>query len=234
MTLAHGNVSGHQKAMNGYDFTLAGASMTALPSGALWWPDRRLLTVSDLHLGKSNRYAQMGGAPLPPYENRETLSRLERDIDTTGAQTIICLGDSFDDLAAAKGLPEGERDWITRLQAGRRWVWIEGNHDPGPINVGGSHLRLLPEPPLTFRHIAMPWSSGEVSGHYHPKARVQVRGRMMARPCFLLDSDRLILPAYGTYTGGLRSDDKVLQGLMRAEAVAILTGTRATPIPMPR
>ncbi len=220
--------------MNGFDFTLAGARLTALASGALHWPDQHLLCVSDLHLGKAERQARWGGAQLPPYETQDTLTRLEQDLAATGASTVICLGDTFDDLTATTELTDPEKQWIIRLQAGRRWVWIEGNHDPGPLDLGGTHLSELPVPPLAFRHIARPGSSGEVSGHFHPKARFRARGHGLTRPCFLLDSDRLILPAYGTFTGGLRSDDPALTGLMRPEALAILTGPVPRPIPMPR
>lgn len=220
--------------MNGHNFTLAGAQLTALGSGALWWPDEGLLCVSDLHLGKSERIARRGGATLPPYDTRDTLTRLAADIAQTRARSVICLGDSFDDLGAAQALPEEERLWIAQLQAGRRWVWIEGNHDPGPVDLGGTHLAELPVSPLSFRHIAQPGASGEVSGHYHPKAQVLTRGRMISRPAFLVDSDRVILPAYGTYTGGLRSSDAALDGLMRPEALALLTGRAVHVVPMPR
>lgn len=220
--------------MNGYDFTLAGAQLTALGSGALWWADQRLLCVSDLHLGKSERIARRGGASLPPYDTRDTLTRLAADLAICQAQIVICLGDSFDDLGAALALPAQERLWIMRLQAGRRWVWIEGNHDPGPVDLGGSHLAELPVAPLTFRHIAVPGASGEVSGHYHPKASVNPAGRSISRPAFLFDSDRLILPAYGTYTGGLSTHTDVLRNLMRPEAHAILTGKNPVVLPMPR
>ena len=220
--------------MNGYEFTLAGVHLTALGSGALWWADQRLLCVSDLHLGKSERIARRGGTSLPPYDTRDTLTRLAADLTRCNADIVVCLGDSFDDLDAALALPEEELLWITRLQAGRRWVWIEGNHDPGPIDLGGSHLAELPTPPLTFRHVAQAGASGEVSGHYHPKATVHATGRSISRPAFLYDSDRLILPAYGTYTGGLRSHCDVLCEVMRPEAKAILTGKTPIVIPMPR
>jgi len=216
--------------MNGYDFSLAGAQLVALGSGALHWPAQALLCVSDLHLGKSERRARLGEAWLPPYESRDTLIRLDADLAATGATTVVCLGDSFDDRAAADALSEAEALQITALQAGRRWVWIEGNHDPGPIGLGGTHLAELPLPPLTFRHIAKPGASGELSGHYHPKVRV----RTVSRPAFLIDSDRVILPAYGTYTGGLRSHDRALSTLMRREALAVLTGPVPRPLPMPR
>jgi len=210
--------------MKGYDFTLSGAPLTALGSGALWWPDESLLVVSDLHLGKSERIARRGGTSLPPYDTRDTLTRLAADLALSHARTVVCLGDSFDDLAAAEALPEEERQWIFRLQAGRRWVWIEGNHDPGPVEFGGAHLAELPLPPLTFRHIAQDGASGEVSGHYHPKASVQLRGRTVTRAAFLIDTNRIILPAYGTYTGGLAAQTPVLRELMRDEAIAVLTG----------
>lgn len=220
--------------MNSHAFTLAGSQLHALGTGALWWPAQSMLCVSDLHLGKSERIARRGGHWLPPYETRDTLNRLAQDLTRTNARTVVCLGDSFDDLSAAHALPEEERLWIAGLQAGRRWVWIEGNHDPGPINMGGTHLAELPVPPLTFRHIAKPGASGEISGHYHPKAQVKTRVRTISRPAFLADQDRVILPSYGTYTGGLRSSDPVFSGLMRAEAVAILTGPMTQIIPMPR
>lgn len=217
--------------MNGYDFSLASAALAALPSGALWWPERRLLAVSDLHLGKSERAARRGGALLPPYETEDTLARLDAEIGARRPETVLCLGDSFDDPAAAGALAETHRLWLARLMAGRRWLWIEGNHDPGPLALGGSHLAEHREGPLVFRHVARPGASGEVSGHYHPKARI---GAGLSRPCFLVDAARLILPAFGTFTGGLRCDSPPLAGLMGAGALALLIGPRISALPMPR
>ncbi|MEM6303180.1 MAG: ligase-associated DNA damage response endonuclease PdeM [Pseudomonadota bacterium] len=220
--------------MNNLAFNFCGAALSALGSGALHWPDEALLVVSDLHLGKSERMARRGGSALPPYETQDTLTRLERDLEHTQARTLVCLGDSFDDLGAALALPAEARLWITRLQAGRRWIWIEGNHDPGPVDLGGTHLTELEIAPLTFRHIARPGAVAEISGHYHPKASVQTRGRCISRPAFLFDAARLIMPAYGTYTGGLRSQSQTLCQLMSPEAQAVLTGPRPVAVPMPR
>jgi hypothetical protein len=207
-----------------------GETLHLMPSGALHWPARRLLTVSDLHLGKSERLARRSGTLLPPYETRATLEKLDLDLDATGAQTVICLGDSFDDLAALDGIEEASRLWLIRLMAGRDWTWITGNHDPGPIEIGGTHRSELKVPPFAFRHIAEPGQTAEISGHYHPKA--QLAGQ--SRPCFLADAARLILPAYGVYTGGLRSQERALTTLMATDALAILTGPRVLAIPMPR
>ena len=207
-----------------------GETLHLLPSGGLFWPARKTLTVSDLHLGKSERLARRGGTLLPPYETQATLEKLDRDLEATKSEAVICLGDSFDDLAAAHGITEPARLWLTRLMAGRHWTWITGNHDPGPIEIGGSHRAELALEPFTFRHIAEPTERAEISGHYHPKARLAGQ----SKPCFLADSARLIMPAYGTYTGGLRSNDAVLTSLMAKDALAILTGPRVLAIPMPR
>ncbi|OYX40914.1 MAG: metallophosphoesterase [Rhodobacterales bacterium 32-67-9] len=214
--------------MNAYAFDLAGVRLLALPSGALFWPAEGCLAVSDLHLGRSGRYARRAGALLPPYEVEDTLARLDADIAATAARMMICLGDTFDDLQAA-ALPERDALWLARLMAGRRWIWIEGNHDPGPLGLGGEHRAEMVLGPLRFRHIAVPGASAEVSGHFHPKLRLAGQSRR----CFLVDTARVILPAYGTYTGGLGAEDPALCDLMGPGAVAVLTGAVARPVPAP-
>lgn len=211
-------------------FAFHDQTLHALPSGALFWPDQQLLCVSDLHLGKSERLARRGGSLLPPYETVETLTRLDADLEATGARTVICLGDSFDDTAALEGLDEGDRLWLLRMIAGRDWVWISGNHDAGPLDIAGSQRDQVALGPLRFRHIADPLAGAEVSGHYHPKARLAGR----AAPCFLVDKARIVMPAFGTYTGGLWTHDPVLVTLMAPGALAVLCGQRARVIPMPR
>lgn len=217
--------------MNSLDFALQNQILTALPSGALYHAAARILCVSDLHLGKSDRIARRSGLMLPPYETQATLDKLHADIDTTSPSTVICLGDSFDDLAAVGALPEDARLWLLRLQAGRRWIWVEGNHDPGPVDLGGEHLTQVMLGGLVWRHIAEPGAVAEVSGHYHPKLALP---GCAARACFLYDCQRVILPAYGAYTGGLHCTAPVLQALFTTPAYAILTGKRALLAPMPQ
>ena len=218
--------------MNECVISIAGAKLHPLPSGALHWPDKRVLVVSDLHFGKSDRIARRTGALLPPYETRDTLARLAAELDRTAARTVICLGDSFDDLAASESLDDAEAMDLARLQAGRDWIWIEGNHDPGPLNLGGTHLTEYRIGPLVFRHIATD-GSGEISGHFHPKAEIRASGRTVSRPCFLYDAARLILPAFGTYTGGLRWTDPAFRQLFVGPTFAALTGTPVRKVPVP-
>ena len=201
------------------------------PSGALFWPKAEMLVVSDLHLGKSERIARRGGTLLPPYETTETLTKLSDEIDATQAKTVLCLGDSFDDRMAANSLDENHLATLQKLQAGRRWLWIEGNHDPGPLGLGGTTLSEHFESALTFRHIANPHcENGEISGHYHPKARI----KSASRRCFMVDQRRMILPAFGAYTGGLNWTTPELRSLFSDTATAYLTGRRILAVPVPR
>ena len=219
--------------MNSVEITLARCRLQLRSTGALWWPEPRVLCVSDLHLGKSERIARRGGTLLPPFETQDTLARLEAEIAALLPAQVICLGDSFDDVAAAQTLPEADRAWIARLMAGREWTWIEGNHDPGPMPFGGTTMAESHLAPLTFRHIARPDAGpGEISGHYHPKVILHARGRTVRRAAFLHDATRLILPAFGTFTGGLNVQDRAFAQIMNHGTRAILTGTTMAHLPV--
>ena len=215
--------------------SFAGALLTPLPSGGLWWGAERLLCVSDLHLGKSERIARLGGSLLPPYETRETLHRLAEDVRSLAPRIVVSLGDSFDDLAAQAALDDADRAQLAAMMAGRRWIWIEGNHAPGPLELGGEHLAELRHGGLTFRHIAEAGAApGEISGHYHPKASLALRGRNLTSACFFHDATRLILPAYGAYTGGLAVTHPDLRGLMDDNPGVILTRAPGQSLPLAR
>jgi DNA ligase-associated metallophosphoesterase len=217
----------------GHPLRLAGAALIARPSGALHWPARDMLVVSDLHLGKAERAARRRGALLPPYETEDTLARLEAEIADCAPAVVVSLGDAFDDMAAAAALEPRHRARLAGLMRGRAWVWVTGNHDPAPTGLGGEAADALEVGPLLLRHIAGDGAGpGEVSGHYHPKAALSVRGRRVSRPCFVHDGRRLILPAFGTYTGGLGVRDPAVAGLLAPGARAILTGRPMVELPL--
>lgn len=203
-------------------------------SGALWIPGSRTLVVSDLHLGKSERNARRGGGFWPPYENTETLNRLEGEIAALDPACVVTLGDSFDDGACVAGLDDATRGRIDALVEARRWIWVTGNHDPAPSRLGGESVDTVTLGPLTLRHIAEPGAQGEISGHYHPKASLRIRGRRIARKCFLASADRIVLPAFGAFTGGLDVFDPAFEPLFDRDACVVLTGTRVAALPLTR
>jgi len=205
--------------------TVNGCALIPHPSGALIWPERRLIVVADLHLEKGSSYAPRGRF-LPPYDSRATLAVLERVITENRAEQVICLGDSFHDQEAAARLSPQEVATIRHLTAARRWTWIAGNHDPAPPKqLGGEIADELTVGPLVFRHQALEDASapGELSGHYHPKATVATRSQRITTRCFVTDGTRAILPSFGAYTGGLDVLDPAITSLFgRTFAVHML------------
>ena len=185
---------------------VAGVTMLADLSGALFWEAESLLVVSDLHLEKGSSFATRG-VLLPPYDTVATLGRLGAVIARHDPRTVIALGDSFHDRDAHERLSAPDRDAIAALQARRDWIWISGNHDPVlPSDLGGVVAQEVAVGPIAFRHEPT-GAAGEIAGHLHPKARVSARGRSMERRCFACDGERAVMPAFGAYTGGLSIRD---------------------------
>jgi uncharacterized protein len=179
------------------------------PLGALYWPEQRLLSVADLHLEMGSSYAARG-VLLPPYDTAATLAQLARLIARYAPRLVVALGDSFHDRGGPARI--GGRDLATLrdLQRGRDWIWIAGNHDPEPATaLGGSFAATLACDPIVFRHQPQTQAcDGEIAGHLHPRARVSQRGRTTSRRCFAGDGRRLVMPAFGAYTGGLNVRDR--------------------------
>jgi len=197
---------------------VAGVVLEAFPEGGLWWADRRLLAVADLHFEKGSSFARRGQM-LPPYDTRETLVRLARLVGRLSPAVIVALGDSFHDDGGAARLHPHDRDTLTALQRGRDFVWIAGNHDPSANGLPGSHAAALVAGPVTFRHEPSQQPSfGEIAGHLHPAARVAGRGKWVRRRCFAGDGCRLVLPAFGAYAGGLNVLDPAFDGLFAGPA----------------
>jgi len=204
-----------------------GVDLQADVSGALIWQERRLAVVADLHFEKATAFAQRGQY-LPPYDTAATLDKLEVVIGRYGVERVVCLGDSFHDSEAAGRLDPAQAERIQGLTARLDWTWIAGNHDPAPpADWGGTVAEEVTLGALTFRHEAEADSrGGEVSGHYHPKAAVVVRGRYISAPCFVTDGRRLILPAFGAFTGGLNVLDPAIAGLFKRGFQATLLGRK--------
>lgn len=188
------------------------------PEGVLILPASDMLVVSDLHLEKGAAAARRG-LLLPPYDTAATLKRLEATIARHRPKTIVSLGDSFHDRTGSAHLPDPYRERLAALQRGRDWVWIEGNHDPdAPSGLGGSWLRELHVQTLCLRHQpAAGRQAGEIAGHLHPLARVERRGKAVRRSCFASDGNRLIMPAFGSTTGGLDLRHPAFAGLFDRE-----------------
>jgi DNA ligase-associated metallophosphoesterase len=240
----------NQAVINGTsEIRVNGVPLLADLSGALVWPERRVLAVADLHLEKGSAFARQGQL-LPPYDTAATLAALAGAIERYRPERVICVGDSFHDGNAAERLADADGARLRQLTETCDWIWIAGNHDPRPpADWGGRVEAEVTIAPLVFRHQALEGTRapgvtiaplvfrhqalegtrapGEVSGHYHPKARVRLRtGRASAR-CFVTDGRRLVLPAFGAYTGGLNVLDPAIARLFAKEFRVHLLGRQA-------
>lgn len=197
------------------------------PAGLLAWPAQRLLVVADLHLEKGSAFAARGAGLLPPYDTRETLARLQLAIRRWRPARLIALGDSFHDRDGATRLGAEDLALLRRMLQGIETLWVLGNHDPvAPAALPGSAAAEWREGAVLFRHQAQPGAVAgfEVSGHFHPKATMPTRCGGVTRPCFVTDGRRLILPAFGAYTGGLPVADPAIAGLLPRGGRAFLLG----------
>jgi DNA ligase-associated metallophosphoesterase len=204
-------------------FSFCSVDLLAFPQGALYWPARRALLVADLHFEKASWFARFGQM-LPPYDSIATLTDLTALVTATGAEEIWCLGDSFHDARGCDRLPQQARDMLLALTRTTRWIWITGNHDAGMIDhCGGTLMEEAEIDGLVLRHEAdLRDPRPELSGHYHPKLRLNLRGRNVARRCFVAGPSKLILPAFGALTGGLDAGHPEIVRAMGGRAEALI------------
>ena len=206
---------------------LAGERLMLDPAGVLYWPAARLLAVADLHLEKGSALARRGSL-VPPWDSRVTLDRLLRCIAHWRPEIVVALGDSFHDRDGARHLASAEAERLRRIASHARLIWVLGNHDPlPPEGLPGEHGAEFALGPLRFRHQAaggMPRGDGELCGHHHPKASIATRGGSIRRPCFVSDASRIVLPAFGAYTGGLDVTHPAIARLFPRGGRAFLLG----------
>ena len=208
---AHSRANGNPGRAD-HNVVVSSVTLIADPEGALYWPEQELLAVADLHLEKGSSFAARG-VLLPPYDTATTLARLARLITHYAPRCVVALGDSFHDGSGPARLGEDDREALRMMQRGRDWIWITGNHDPEPADgIGGKFIDTLTLGPLTLRHLPT-GISGEVSGHLHPVARISHRGRAVSRRCFAADKTRLVMPAFGAFSGGLNVRDAAFADL---------------------
>lgn len=202
--------------------SICGKAFLAHMSGALYWPSERALIVSDLHLEKGSHFAARGQM-LPPYDTRETLRKLAAVIDTYDAETVIALGDSLHDTDAAERLDAADLETLRILQDDREWIWITGNHDREIAHkLGGVVLPSLSVEGIALRHEPSPGAvTHEIAGHLHPSARLVVHGTALRRPCFVANGLRLVMPAFGAFTGGLNILDCAFEPLFGNDGLAV-------------
>ncbi len=205
----------------------------ATREGALFCPATRTLVVADLHLEKASWYARLGQM-LPPYDSIATLTGLVRLIEKLEPRVLWCLGDNFHDSGGPARLPRQARALLEHLAERLTLKWIVGNHDPALTeSFGGSVHDEGRLDDIALRHMAQYGAAGpELSGHFHPKLRLTIRGRRVARACFVRTDHKLVLPAFGSLTGGMDAfDPAIAASTGRVTEALVVTASRILRFP---
>jgi uncharacterized protein len=209
---------------------LGGFSFVPDMSGALFLPDEKLLLVADLHLEQGASLARRG-LHVPPFDTGITLAMLERVLAATQARRLVLLGDSFHDGHGPQEVSPNHAERLRVLTAKIDTIWIAGNHDPQAHNaLGGTCVEELALGNITLRHIPANLKPGEleIAGHFHPGAAIEQRGKHIRTKCFVGDDRRIILPAFGSYTGALNVKNPAFQGLLNIQNTKVWMISKTT------
>jgi len=184
-------------------FHWRGHALELLAERAIWDPQRGLLLVADLHLGKAEVF-QGFGVPLPSDGDLGTLNPLLALVHRLGPLEVVVLGDlihsrlglTADLRQKIKAMPE-LMGCPLRLIGGNheRGSWLEGLALAPPQAVGPWWLSHAPDPREGRLNLC---------GHRHPVAVVGNTVDRLRLPCFAFDpqANVLVLPAFGSLTGG--------------------------------
>jgi uncharacterized protein len=198
-----------------HTIALGGLAFTPDLSGALYCAGEKLLLIADLHLEQGASLARRG-LHVPPYDTVVTLAMLENVLADTKAQRLVLLGDSFHDAVAHEAVREQDAARLRQITSAVDTIWISGNHDPKAHDqLGGTCVDEMMFGSITLRHTPARLKPNEleIAGHLHPGATIVQRGSHIRTKCFVGDNCRIILPAFGSYTGALNVLSGAFNGL---------------------
>lgn len=195
------------ESMTEYRLELAGEPLLLLADKAVYWPRERMLIVADIHFGKAASFRAMG-IPVPRGTTTENLDKLDALMALHGVERILFLGDFLHARAAhANATLTAMLAWRAR-HPNLELLLVRGNHDK---HAGDPALALrmtvVDEPynvaPFSFCHHPDIEAPGYVmAGHVHPAYVLSTRVDSLRLPCFLAGAARMILPSFGSFTGG--------------------------------
>ena len=178
--------------------------------GSVYWPDKKCLILCDLHLEKSSFFAKLGDF-LPPYDSFETLRKLKFSLTNLNVDRIVLLGDIFHDKEGINRLNKELQDYLESLCKSYEVIWLAGNHDGLIRPKFAKYCYKYKLDNIIFNHKSHKNTINEISGHYHPKTTLRLFKRKVSKPCFLISKEKIILPAYGSFTGGIDAESQIFK-----------------------
>ena len=178
--------------------------------GVLFWLEKEIAIVSDLHLEKGSSYAS-SGQYIPPYDSEETLLKLLDILNNYRVKKVILLGDTFHDKDAFLRMTSKVRFLFEDFTKKYEVIFILGNHE-NKIKIEGIkfHQEYIVED-IHFLHEAIQKNINQISGHFHPVASIKVSSKKITSKCLIHSNNHIILPSFGEFTGGLNINDPVLK-----------------------
>ena len=188
-------------------------------SGALYAPDFETLIVADLHFEKASTLYEKTGSSYPPFDTHDTLLRLGDAIDRQQPKRLILLGDTWHDEFGFARMQSADHKMIQELIKRTETVFVSGNHDESVTGSGGPAMIFeIKLGEVVLRHEPLEDTNRyQISGHFHPVAKLIQKGRMIRRRCFFVSDKQCIIPAMGALSGGLNCLDPVYNRFMSHE-----------------
>lgn len=181
---------------------IQGQNFILHPSGAMFWQEKSILVISDVHLGKVSHFRKFGAA-VPQGAIYRNFELLDEVVHFFNPLCIYFLGDLFHSYLNTEW--RYFEAWVSKTQT--QMILINGNHDiVSPVKYETLHIQVLDELILgKFLFTHHPEERNGLfnfCGHIHPAIRIRGSGKQSLRlPCFFKKQYQMILPAFGEFTG---------------------------------
>ena len=197
-----------------------------IKEGILFWLEKEIAIVSDLHLEKGSSFISTGQF-IPPYDSEETLKKLLNVIDNYKVKKVILLGDTFHDKDAFHRMSLKAKSLFYSLIKNYEVIFILGNHEEKmKIEKIQFHKKYVING-LNFLHKSQKKNMPEIFGHFHPVATIRVGSRKITAKCLVQTNLSLIMPSFGEYTGGLNIKDKIYKSLIKKKYKVYILGKKS-------
>ena len=178
--------------------------------GVLFWLEKKIAIVSDLHLEKGSSFASLGQF-IPPYDSEETLKKLINFLKTHEVQTIILLGDTFHDRGALNRMSSKVKSIFDSLVENYEIIFVLGNHENKMKSAFIKFYERYIVDDIHFLHEAVLEKKYQISGHFHPVASLKINSKQITEKCLIHSENHIIMPAFGEFTGGLNINNPVFK-----------------------
>ena len=185
--------------------------------GILFWLEKKIAIISDLHLEKGSSFASSGQF-IPPFDSEETLNKLINFLKIHEVQTIVLLGDTFHDGGALNRMSSKVKLIFDSLVENYEIVFVLGNHENKMKSPYIKFYERYIVDDIHFLHEAVLEKKYQISGHFHPVASLKINSKQITEKCLIHSENHIIMPAFGEFTGGLNIKNPVFKHFINNES----------------